>query len=363
MTQFLPGKAQTAHALAIAGQIAFASLGGASFAAIGIPGGWLSGAVIAVCVLAAFGRARQLPEPLADLAMLLAGVAIGAGATPEAIAAVARYPLSIALLFAAILCVTLSSAGYLLLRPGWTRDEAMLASVPGAISAVLSVAAARGCRLPQIAVVQLFRLAALIILLPAVASGIAPSIAPVAVVGEVMGPGLTAIVLGVGLLLGTVFARLRIAAPFLLGAMLISMTLHLSGDARGGLPEPVTTVAFILLGCFIGGRMRGLTGAVMRRSLADAVVSFIIGLTVSGIFAYGVAMLVGVGLDSALLAFAPGGFEAMIVLAILMNVDALYVGAHHIVRFLAIGFLLPLFFRTPPPDGDKDAMTTPRLQE
>lgn len=362
MSQFLPGGTRTADVLAIAGQLAVATAGGALFDLAGIPGGWLSGAVIAVCVLAAFGRARPMPEPLSDLGMLLAGVALGAGATPEALDAVARYPLSIGMLLLAILGVTFGSTGYLMLRPGWTREEALLASVPGALSAVFAVAAARGGRLPQIAVVQLFRLAALVVLLPALATGVASDVVRSDTAAS-MGPGVTALVLGGGLALGMLFQRLRVAAHFLLGAMLVSVAAHLTGLARGGLPDAITTIAFILLGCFIGGRMRGLTRDIVRRSLLDAVVSFGIGLAVSATFAIAVTRLVGIGLDSALLAFAPGGFEAMIVLAILMNVDALYVGAHHIVRFLAIGFLLPVFFRTPPPGGDESVITSPRLQE
>lgn len=365
MSQSDPGSMKLADVPAIVGQLAVATVGGASFDLAGIPGGWLSGAVIAVCLLAAFGRARPLPEPLSDLGMLLAGVALGAGATPEALEAVSRYPLSVAMLLVAVLSVTFVSAGYLMLRPGWTREEALLASVPGALSAVLSVAAARGGRLPQIAVVQLFRLAALVVLLPALATGVASG-APVGQPPASMSPAMTAIVLGGGLALGIVFQRWRVAAHFLLGAMLVSIAMHLMGLARGGLPDAITTIAFVLLGCFIGGRMRGLTGDVVRRSLADALVSFLIGLAVSAAFAVAVTRLVGIGLDSALLAFAPGGFEAMIVLALLMNVDALYVGAHHIVRFLAIGFLLPVLFRSPPAnrgDGGESAITSPRLQE
>jgi hypothetical protein len=54
-------------------------------------------------------------------------------------------------------------------------------------------------------------------------------------------------------------------------------------------------------------------------------------------FAAAAAFLSGVGLADALLAFAPGGLEAMMVLALVLGLDPLYVGTHHLARFLAIG--------------------------
>jgi hypothetical protein len=41
-------------------------------------------------------------------------------------------------------------------------------------------------------------------------------------------------------------------------------------------------------------------------------------------------------------AFAPGGLEAMTVLALVLGLDPLYVGIHHLVRFLGIGLVLPV---------------------
>jgi hypothetical protein len=43
-----------------------------------------------------------------------------------------------------------------------------------------------------------------------------------------------------------------------------------------------------------------------------------------------------------MVAFAPGGLEAMTVLALALGLDPLYVGAHHLARFFAISFTLPL---------------------
>ena len=48
-----------------------------------------------------------------------------------------------------------------------------------------------------------------------------------------------------------------------------------------------------------------------------------------------------VNLADALAAFAPGGLEAMTMMAFALGLDPLFVGAHHIARFLFISLALP----------------------
>jgi uncharacterized protein len=65
------------------------------------------------------------------------------------------------------------------------------------------------------------------------------------------------------------------------------------------------------------------------------------------------ARLAGVSVGVAFIAFAPGGLEAMALLALLLGLDPLFVGAHHMVRFMTVGFALPLLVRlVRPPSGD-----------
>ena len=59
-------------------------------------------------------------------------------------------------------------------------------------------------------------------------------------------------------------------------------------------------------------------------------------------FAWPAAWLADVSYASGMAAFAPGGLEAMAMLAFAMGLDTLYVGAHHLVRFVAIGLAMPL---------------------
>lgn len=327
-----------------AAQIAVAALGGWLFHSIGVPAAWLSGSLIAVTIWGALGFARPMPRPAVDAAMLLSGATMGAGVTPEAVAAVGRYPVSLALLALSVVAVTSASMWWLTRVSGWTREDALLASVPGSLGTVLAVAADRNAAVGAIVTVQASRLFILIMLLPSVVVYLGGGDGT-RLVGEgmpVATPGGLLVMLLGGLALGLVLERSGMAAAVLLGATLVSAVLHATAWTPGVVPPLLATAGLVLIGVFIAERFRELDAMKLRRIAPAAVGSFLIGMLVATAFAAAAAFFSGVGLADALLAFAPGGLEAMMVLALVLGLDPLYVGTHHLSRFLAIGVALPV---------------------
>lgn len=327
-----------------AGQIAVATLGGWLFHSLGVPAAWLSGSLIAVTIWGALGFARPMPRPVVDAAMLLSGATMGAGVTPEAVATLGRYPVSLALLALSVVAVTGASMWWLTRVSGWTTEDALLASVPGSLGVVFAVAADRNAAVGAIATVQASRLFILIMLLPSAVvflgggdgTRLVGEGMPVATPG-----GLLATLLG-GLALGLVLERWGVAAAVLLGATLVSAALHATAWTPGVVPPLLATAGLVLIGAFIAERFRDLDTMRLRRIAPAAVGSFLVGMMVATGFAAAAAFLSGVGFADALLAFAPGGLEAMMVLALVLGLDPLYVGAHHLSRFLGIGVALPV---------------------
>jgi uncharacterized protein len=329
-----------------AGQIAVATLGGWLFHVFGVPAAWLSGAVVAVTVWSALGYARPMPRPMVDAAMLVSGVTMGAGVTPEAIAAVTRYPLSLAALAVAVVAVTWASMLWLTRVSGWRREDALLASTPGALSTVLAIAADRNAAVGAIAIVQASRLLILVTLLPSLLVFLGGGDGT-RLLGEgqpIASPwGLLLMLLG-GLAFGRLLEGWGVAAPILLGGTVVSSGLHAIGWTPGVVPPVLATIGLVLIGLFIGERFRTLDATMLRRTMPAALGSFAIGMLVATAFASAAAALAGVGLADALVAFAPGGLEAMMVLALVLGLDPLYVGIHHLTRFLGIGVALPIVF-------------------
>jgi membrane AbrB-like protein len=323
-----------------------AFLGGAALDALGVPAGWLTGAM---ALVAAFGLLRpwQGPsEPVVQVGMLLSGVIIGSAATPEAIQSASRYPGSLLLLMAS-LAATMFVTGALLVRfGGWSRLDAMLAAAPGALSAVMAVAREATPNLARIAIIQFFRLFILVAALPSllVMAGVnASSPLPAAAAPPSWGDAAIMLACGVGLALA--FRAVRVVAPAVLGGAVASMALHATDLVHGALPAPLAILAFLILGGMTGARLGGLDRPSLRALLPLALAAFAASVAVAAFLAWPAAALAGVSYPTAFIAFAPGGLEAMALLALLLGLDPLYVGAHHLVRFMAVGFLLPVLVR------------------
>jgi uncharacterized membrane protein AbrB (regulator of aidB expression) len=71
----------------------------------------------------------------------------------------------------------------------------------------------------------------------------------------------------------------------------------------------------------------------------------LLALSLSAAFtALGVFWL-GLPVGQIWLAYAPGGVEAMAIMALALNLDPAFVGAHHVVRILGLNVFSPLWRR------------------
>jgi uncharacterized protein len=325
-------------------QILIAGLGGLAFHMLGVPAAWLSGSAIAVALWGLTGRAVPMPRALADAAMLISGATMGAAVTPAALAAMARYPSSLVLLVIAVVAISSASALWLTRVSGWRRDDAVLASVPGALSTVLAIAADRKAAVAPIAIVQNLRLFVLIALLPSIVVFTGGGQNTGALIGEgqpIASPAGMAFVLLGGLAVGAILKSLKVAAPILLGATVTSTVSHAAEWVTGVIPPVIATGGLVLIGIFIAERFRNLQRSTLKKSLLAGLGSFAIGMGVAVFFATLASWAAGVSFADGLVAFAPGGLEAMTVLALILGLDPLYVGIHHLVRFLGIGLVVP----------------------
>jgi uncharacterized membrane protein AbrB (regulator of aidB expression) len=78
--------------------------------------------------------------------------------------------------------------------------------------------------------------------------------------------------------------------------------------------------------------------------------SFAVAIAVSAIFVGIVALTAQVKLSDVVVAFAPGAMDAMLALALTLHIDPIFVGAHHLSRFVFVTIATPgivhLFGRT-----------------
>ena len=328
--------------------LAAAFAGGWVFTQLGAPAAWLSGPMIVTAVLAATGLAPPMATALRDVAMLIAGVSMGTAVTPESLGALGAYPASLLILGVSVTAMMAASIAVLVHVGGWRLKDAFFASAPGALSTVLMIAVEERADVARIAIVQLFRLFVLVMVLPPLISALEPVLPSTAAARQTLTPAGFAVLITVALAASLVFERIRVVAPFILGSMVASAALTGPGLVAGRFPAEIAVMGFVLVGVFIGQRFRGIDGAMVLRLLPAAVLSLGAALAVAAAGAAAVSLATEIGFGSAIVAFAPGGLEAMTVLAFALGLDTIYVGVHHIARFLMVGLLVPVAIRAWP---------------
>src|SRR5499426_4790368 len=125
----------------VLGTLLIAAVGGIGFHLAGFPGGLVSGSMLTVAVAALAGCAVQIPLPLARLCFVLVGILLGAVVTPATLKGVATWPLSIALLVVAAICMMAATTCYLRWVHGWDPLSALLGASPGSMAQVMALSA------------------------------------------------------------------------------------------------------------------------------------------------------------------------------------------------------------------------------
>src|SRR5438445_7273128 len=165
------------------------SAGGLLFLWANLPGGLISGAMIAVGIAAIAGRPLAVPPILTQTVLVLLGISLGSLVSSQLLQHMGAYPLTIGLLALATFCSTFGSSLYLQRIHGWDQTSAFLAGSPGALSQITMLAIEKGADVSAIAVVQTMRVIILTAALPLLLalSGIAPS-APAEVASLIASP-------------------------------------------------------------------------------------------------------------------------------------------------------------------------------
>src|SRR6202051_1659967 len=281
MASAIPSRAKT---LSVLETLVIGSAGGLLSLWAHLPGGLISGAMIATGAAALAGRPLSVPAHVTQTVLVLLGISIGSVVSRQLIQHVSAYPLTIGLLALATFCSTFGSSVYLQRVHGWDRTSAFLAGSPGALSQITILAVERGADLPAIAVVQTMRVIILTAALPLIlaTTGIASASSPALLVVSATPLGLLALAaasLGVALLLRLV----KFPASWMFGAMIASSVLHGTGWVAGGLPAWVRGVALVGIGSLIGSRFARMKARVLLGHIHAALGSFAIAIIISGI--------------------------------------------------------------------------------
>lgn len=324
--------------------IAVAVLGAVLFAALSFPAPYLTGPATMITLAGLAGMKIQSPPLLMRHAVfVILGLTIGQGVTPEVLDAMRTWPVTLTALAASILAIILLTRAALVRY--WSMDPttAFLSSSPGHLSYVLGLTEGVKADLKTVSIVQSIRVLALTLLVPAA----------IALTGQLperpaVGPEETALVPLVLMILcaalvGYLLHRLKLPAAYLIGGMLVSVGLHVTGIVEGVMSYWLAAAAFVSLGALIGSRFSGVTLKELRHAFSAGVAVTVLGVVLAGIFAVIAAEITGMDVVAVLIAFAPGGLETMAAMSVILGIDPTFVASHHVARLLILTVIVPFF--------------------
>src|SRR5712672_2512982 len=282
MASAIPSRAKILNVLET---LAIGTAGGTLFLLLNLPGGLISGAMIAVGIAAIAGRPLAVPPILTQSVLLLLGISLGSLVSRQLIQHMSWYPLTIGLLALATFCSTFGSSFYLQRFHGWDQTSAFLAGSPGALSQITILAAEKGADVAAIAVVQTIRVIILTAALPLVLvlTGVAPS-APPALAADIASPAGLAALIAASVAVALLLRLLKFPASWMFGAMLASSVLHGAGLVEGGLPPWMRNVALVGIGALIGSRFARIRAKTLLTHVDAGLGSFSISSFISAIF-------------------------------------------------------------------------------
>lgn len=322
--------------------VVLAAAGGGLFHALDVPAGWLTGAMIAVAAGAMARVPLHMPAPAANGALVLLGMSMGAGVTPDTLRQAAAWPLSILVLAVSVVASIAVCSFWFERIHGWDRATARFAAIPGALPAVLAMAVGTSADLPRVALAQSLRLVTLVAVMPPLLRWLAvPSTGTTTSIGTPGDLSGFLLLLGASAATAGLMYRMRFPGGVLLGAMMASAVLHGTGMIQGLLPPDLLAAGFTAIGAVIGSRFRGVKLSALLAILRPSLESVVLALVISGMCAGIASALLDLPMGQIWLAYTPGGIEAMSIVAFALGFDVAFVGMHHVVRFAGLGLIVP----------------------
>lgn len=341
-------KATINQVLGLVPALGVATIGGALFTWLGIPLGWMLGAMAACMLITVSGGKLHSPKNLRPPMAVLLGLAIGAGFQPYLLSQMPLWTLSLMLVVPMLLAITFIGALYFTRIAGYDRLTATFCALPGGLAEIALLAESAKADVRTIALVHTARIVITITVL-SIGMGLflefdtavgQTTISPFEIpAGSV--PELVALV-ALGVLAWRIGKRLRLPAAHMIAPLLLSATLHLNGWFIVEFPSAIVAAAQVVIGAGIGCRFAG-------ASLHSLVRVFAHGLVFVGAV-LGVCVLIGVSLSdwvgqpvpTIILAFSPGGLTELSLLSLAAGLEAGFVAAHHLVRQISVVTLAPL---------------------
>lgn len=294
---------------------------------------------MAGCLAAALAGARMEDAgQLGTFMRTFLGVAIGASVTPELLGRVPELALSLA--FVPMLVVVLGCVGYPYFRRVAKFDSktSYYASLPGGMQEMILFGAEEGANVRAVSLVHATRVLVIFAFVPFVAThyfGLdldRPPGAP----AKFLPWHETAIMVVSGFAGWQIARVLRMPGPSIIGPMILTAILSLSGIINSRPPLEMMLAAQFFIGLGVGVRYTGITPGELRIDVLAGLGYCVLASIACLALVFTVRNFLAADFLDVLLAFLPGGQAEMAMIAIIAGADVAYVVTHHLVRIFIV---------------------------
>lgn len=327
-------------------------IGGAIFDHYSMPLAWLLGAMVTTTAAATAGVRIAVPKWMNSVSFAILGVLMGAGFTPQVFGNIVSWWATLALMLCYVVVVGAVIALFFQRVLGYDRPTAYFAAMPGGIAEMTAFAIAFGADIRTVTLIHGTRILLVTLAVPIglrFIAGYEPQGVRMLGGGLFTIAGADALILAACAVLGYFAARaLRVPAPFMIGALVLSGAAHVGGLTDGRPPGALIAAAQLAIGAAVGAQFVGADARVIGRTIMVglATVSFMLAMAVG--LAVAISRHTEHALEALILAYAPAGITEMSVVALALGLDVVFVAGHHLIRIIFLILCAPACLRLMP---------------
>ena len=321
--------------------------GGFVFDWLRMPLAWMLGASVFSTIAAFAGLRIGMRVRLRQGMIIILGVLLGSGFTPELVQQLGKWAVSLCVLSG--MTMTGATLSYFWFRrfTMWDRITCYFAAMPGGLNDMTIMGGAMGGQERAIALAHALRILTVVLTIPVwyrLVNGAQTSVLTM--------PHPTnndwrdyAVLIACGLIGAVVGRLLRLPASFMMGPMLMSAIAHLAGFTNSKPPGELVAAAQVVVGCGIGCRFVGAAIGQLHREIGASIGAAVLLIACAVAFAELTYALTGLNIDATVLSYAPGGFAEMSLIGLALGVEVAMVATHHLFRLFLIIMTSPFVSR------------------
>ncbi|MFK7890934.1 MAG: AbrB family transcriptional regulator [Granulosicoccus sp.] len=297
------------------------------------------------CLIAALAR-----RPLANFgqvsvaARTVLGVAVGASITPDVISRLPEMASSVALVPVYIIIIACVGVPFFHRVCGFDRITSYYAAMPGGLQDMIIFGVEAGADGRALSLIHATRVLIIVTVAPVILSvGFGAGLdAPIGEPLTTVPPTELLLMILAAVLGWKGGERVGLFGASILGPMIVTVALSLSGVIHYRPPTEAVLAAQFMIGIAVGFGYVGVTLIELRRDIL-AGVAFVAILAVLALVFTEIVVLTGLAEPlEGFLAFAPGGQAEMTVLAIVVGADLGFVIVHHLTRLFLVITCAPI---------------------